>query len=149
MKISCAEFDQRLKEDRLTLCLIGMSGMGKSYRAQQLANYGFKCVCCDDLITERMSDILPSADIVGLAAWMGQPYTNGYSEREARYLQFEDEVTHKALEECSDNTVINTTGSVIYLPEGTLQKLKEKALILYLEANQGVRDEMFQVYMYI
>ena len=147
MKITAIQFEDYFEKGVLTLTLIGMSGMGKSYRAKQLAELGFIPVCCDDLIASNISELLPSNDVSGLAAWMGQPYADDYQNRERRYLELEEKVTGQAVEGVKGNTVIDTTGSIIYISSQTQAKLKAKTLIVYLEANQEVYEQMFQVYM--
>ncbi len=147
MILSRQEFDTLSKDNQLAISLIGMSGMGKSYRAKQLIELGFAHICCDDLIASQISELLPSHDVSGLAAWMEQPYSEGYQTRERQYLKLEEQVTSQTLAEITRKTTVDTTGSVIYLSPNTRDQLKEHTLIVYLEANQEVYDQMFQVYM--
>ncbi|OHB25274.1 MAG: hypothetical protein A2542_03260 [Parcubacteria group bacterium RIFOXYD2_FULL_52_8] len=159
MKIAKADFQRRFKEKQLTIALIGMSGMGKSYRAKQLQELGFSTYGCDDEIAKRISSLLPTEDVGGLAAWMGQPYAEGYKVREQQYLVLEEEVTRAGLEARlqhqspeallpdAENRVLDTTGSVIYCSPGLQQELKQKTVVVYLESSQEVRDALFEVYM--
>lgn len=146
MLISCAQFDKLLTEKKLSLALIGMSGMGKSYRSKQLAGLGFGAYSCDDLIEVQLKNI-PAAGIGGVAAWMGQPYSEHHYEREAEYLDYENQVTRTALETQSGNSVIDTTGSVIYCDQTVQDFLKQRTLVIYLEASEAVYEKMFQVFL--
>ncbi|MBI4262391.1 hypothetical protein HY624_02600 [Candidatus Uhrbacteria bacterium] len=140
------QFDQLKKDGKLVIALVGMSGMGKTYRAKQLTSLGFQHLNCDDAIEKRLT-ALPSVGISGVAEWMGQPYTERHAARAKEYLNLEDDVVRSFLLSTSGNTVIDTTGSVVYLSDATQRLLRERALVVYLEANQEVRDKLFHVYM--
>lgn len=129
------------------ISFIGMSGMGKSYRSNQLKELGFTTYCCDDEIAKKITTLLPTEDVTGLAAWMGHPYALGYKDREKQYLELEELVTQQGIEELSENCVLDTTGSVVYLSDAVLKKLREKSTVVYLESSQEVRDKLFEVYM--
>lgn len=150
MLLSPSEFDERLKHNKLVISLIGMSGMGKTYRATQFSSRGFTHYNCDSLIEQRLQG-LPSIGIAGVASWMGQPYSVGYVEREQEYLKYEgevmDEMIQKVVETPEKNVVIDTTGSVIYLAPEILKALKKCSLIIHLQANQEVRNKLFRVYV--
>lgn len=126
------QFDMLRKEGRLTIAFIGMSGMGKTYRATQLEALGFRHFNCDDAIEKRLTS-LPSVGISGVAEWMGQPYTERHTVRSAEYLDLEDSVVRSFISSCKGNTVIDTTGSVIYLSDATQRLLKERTLVVYLK----------------
>ena len=60
----------------IKLSLIGMSGAGKSYWAQKLADAGFRVIGIDDRIEEKLAPELAAgghSGIGGVAAWMGWP----------------------------------------------------------------------------
>ncbi len=147
MMLSPQEFDDRMQAEELCLALIGMSGIGKSYRSRQLGTIGFRHVSCDDLIAARLSSLLPSKDVKGLAAWMGQPYMQGYSERERQYLELEEETVGDALASGSGNTVIDATGSVVYLSVKIRDRIKAESLIVHLEADEADYARLFDRYM--
>src|ERR1041385_1799772 len=71
--------------------LIGMSCVGKSYWADQLAALGFECLRCDDLVAASLSADLqrPFTSLYDVGAWLGFPYEAGYREREELYLRCE------------------------------------------------------------
>lgn len=146
MRLTQEQFDQRKKDGTLVIALVGMSGMGKTYRARQLATLGFQHLNCDDVIEKRLTT-LPTIGIQGVAEWMGQPYTERHVARSAEYLALEDDVVRSFLHSNNGNAIIDTTGSVVYLPDETQQLLKEHLLVVYLEANQEVRDQLFHMYM--
>src|ERR1700730_2294382 len=77
------------KGKRSRLALVGMSGSGKSFWTKKLAAAGWRSVCCDDLIEQRLAPRLATgryAGINGVAAWMGWPGSVTYGQREAEYL---------------------------------------------------------------
>ena len=102
---------------RMRLSLMGMSGSGKSYWSQKLAEHGFKRFCCDALIAQKLRSQLTAADgaPVEMGKWMGFPYEPGYRIREAQYLAFEVEVVREILEylrnttESDEDIVVDTT----------------------------------------
>ena len=143
MNITKKEFAQRLKAGQLAICLIGMSGIGKTYRSLQLKKLGFRHICCDKLIAKHLN--LPTKE-KNLALWMGQPYAPGYTKRAQKYLRQEAFATQKALRHIKHNTIIDTTGSVIYLSEKIQKLLKKSTLIVYLQANQTSIKQLFKVY---
>ena len=77
------------KEKRSRLALVGMSGSGKTFWTRKLAAAGWRSVCCDDLIEQRLAPRLAAggySGINGVAAWMGWPNSVTYVQREAEYL---------------------------------------------------------------
>src|ERR1700731_2497673 len=77
------------KEERSRLALAGMSGSGKSFWTKKLAAAGWRSVCCDDLIEQRLATRLAAggySGINGVAAGMGCPDSMTYVQREAEYL---------------------------------------------------------------
>jgi shikimate kinase len=128
----------------MMISLIGMSNVGKSHWSKKLeTEQGFTRVCCDDLIAERLSNLLIDVDLTDMdafAAWMGMPYEFGYQQREAAYLSTEQSVLEQAMESKEEKTIIDTTGSVIYLPEVVLHRLREVSTVVYL----GVKDDQLE-----
>jgi len=144
MKIkSKTEFDILFKDSKLVISLIGMSGIGKTTRAKRLKKFGFKHICCDDLIAKGLG----FKKTLNVAKWMGQPYSKNYAQREKKYLQQEEMVTKKSLQNVNQNTILDTTGSVIYLSQKTKSLLKKSTLIVYLQENQALRDQLFKIYI--
>jgi len=115
----------------LRLALVGMSGSGKSYWTKRIAAAGFSAVSCDTQIEERLNPVLQSggfAGITGVAAWMGWPDRPNYAEREAAYLAEEinalDEVLSSLEKNPQRDLVLDTTGSVIYVGNHLLHRLR-------------------------
>lgn len=146
------EFDERLKTHTLSLCLIGMSNCGKSHWASRLHNdLEFKLVCVDDHIEKQLANQLSHAGYVGidgLAAWMGFPSDNTFASRQAEYLNAEEQITAAAADTppASGNSVIDTTGSVVYLSSNTREKLCSNCLVIHLEASDDLLTEMIDNY---
>lgn len=137
----------------MRLCLVGMSGVGKSFWAKRLAARGFVRHDCDGEIGARLGTILtpePGEEPVhALGRWMGMPWSEGYAERELRYLALEERVTREALEasETEAASVIDATGSVIYLSEELRAELRERCRVVYLRTADERRDAMLRRYL--
>ena len=92
-----------------------------------------------------------SKTTLSLASWMGQPYEKKYPERSTRYLESEARIMEKIIQDLEDdkneNIVVETTGSLIYLDEKILKKLKDLTKVVYLETPESVIIEIFNLYM--
>ncbi len=136
------------------LSLVGMSLIGKSHWSSKLAETGFRRYCCDDLIEQRLARELEdsSGRALSMGEWMGFPYESRYRPREARYLELESQVLADVLLELEahdrkENVVIDTTGSVIYLQDTLLQKLRERTMVVHLTTPGTVQEEMCKKYV--
>lgn len=134
------------------IALVGMSGVGKSFWARRLAyEAGFVVHDCDAEIGARLSSIVrpdPGEQPVhALGRWMRMPWTPGYAEREARYLALEEEVTRAALGRTGEGHVLDTTGSVVYLPQDLLAAIREKCRVVYLRTPEARREAMLERYL--
>lgn len=131
----------------MIITLLGMSGVGKTYWSKQLESLGFKRICCDDLIGEQLG----IAGIGNVADWMGQPYTEGYNERQQRYLDIERLVMESILSEIKltpeKKLVIDTTGSVIYTGDDICQRLQTSTTTVYIKLDQSHYAAMLQRYL--
>ncbi len=130
----------------MIISLIGMSNCGKSHWSKKLEQaFGFRRLSCDDMIAAQLSEVLPAVDITDMdafAAWMGMPHEFGYQEREAAYLAGEEGALSRAIEQAQGDTVIDTTGSAIYLSERVLRRLKQVSTIVYLAPDGNQIDQM-------
>lgn len=140
----------------MRISLIGMSGSGKSHWATRLAEDGFKCFCCDELIAQKLAPELlrPDGTFLDLGEWMGFPYEPRYKECESRYLDCEKEVLTEIidyLEVSQDshnlNIVVDTTGSVIYTGEEIINRLRRNTTMVYLSVPTDMRERMLKAYM--
>ncbi|MBI2549966.1 hypothetical protein HYV83_02180 [Candidatus Woesearchaeota archaeon] len=153
MKISATEFDGLLQGRRLRISIVGMSNVGKTRRAKSLiadSSLNFIWVCGDDLVEAKLQPYLEGKGfkgVNGVAAWMGQPYEARYPETQNLFLKFEEEAMAEIDYSVPKNLIIDTTGSVIYLSQEALQQLKQKTLIVYLEATEDVRKLLFERYI--
>jgi shikimate kinase len=137
------------------LCLVGMSGIGKSHWARRLEReLGMVRYDCDGEIAARLSSIVRCAPdeepVHALGRWMGMPWSDGYADREARYLALEEEVTASALERAlaaSGERVIDTTGSAVYLSPARTERLRARTRVVYLRTPDAGRDAMLQRYL--
>lgn len=136
------------------LCLVGMSGIGKSFWAQRLAQErGFVRHDCDGAIAAELRSLVPVADgeepVHALGRWMGMPWSDGYAAREARYLALEGRVTAAALEASASagEHVIDTTGSVVYLSGALRDALRAQCRVVYLRTPDSARQAMLARYL--
>jgi shikimate kinase len=140
----------------MRLSLIGMAGSGKSYWSTRLAAHGFLRFCCDDLIAEKLAPELTGPDngTLSMGEWMGFPYEPRYKDHESRYLASEGDVMIEIIEyldnmkDCPEgNIVVDTTGSVIYTVEETLERLRRYTTIVYLSIPPQVREQLLEAYL--
>ena len=146
MRMTRTEFDTRLAEGKLALTFVGMSGIGKTYHSKQLPNLGFRYLSCDDLIAARLKSPARLETVTDVGRWMGQPYSEGYRDREKAYLDMEEEVTRESIEGLDQNTVVDTTGSIVYLSESICTSVKQKLLVVYFNATSDVYERMLSLY---
>jgi shikimate kinase len=138
----------------LRLALVGMSGSGKSYWTKRIAAAGYPAVSCDAQIEERLNSQLQAggfSGINGVAAWMGWPDRSTYAEREAAYLAEEiaalDEVLTSLEKNPAQNLVLDTTGSVIYVGNHLLHRLRKQMLVIYLAASAAEQQLLIRRYL--
>jgi hypothetical protein len=131
-----------------------MSGSGKTFWTKKLAEKGAPTVFCDDKIEQRLAPRLGPGGycgINGVAAWMGWPDSLTYAEREAEYLAEEihtlDEVLHELEEKPEKSLVLDTTGSVIYVGNHLLMRLRRQMTIVYLAATEQERQLLIERYL--
>lgn len=136
----------------LTLC--GMSGVGKSYWSKKLESAGFIRFGCDDLITTRIANDLGFASTVqfDMHQWVGYPDEVTHKERAEKYLQAEENVLKDIFDYLSNtqkgqNIVVDSTGSVIYMPESILKRLQQLTKIVYLDITQQDHEKMLRYYL--
>src|SRR5208282_2351132 len=123
-KRSAARVGPEVRDGRMIVTLIGMSGSGKTYLSCRLCELGFERISCDDRIEDKLGPVLRKGGyrgIDGVARWMGQPYETGYAVRQAAYLAAEREVVQEILEGleegATDRLAIDTTGSDVHTGE--------------------------------
>lgn len=139
MQLTRKEFDERYQAGRLKIAFIGMSNIGKSYTASRLAkSHDFKLTEVDNLIWEDLGE----QSMADFARWQGQPYSDGYAEREAKSIALETKATRKALATTEGNQLLDTTGSVIYIDDDVLRALKEQWLIVHIKAEARDIDRL-------
>jgi len=142
----------------MVITLIGLSGCGKSHLARRLvAERGFSLRDCDALIEQRLSREIPGHSFSGLdsvASWMGQPYDAEYLEKQETYLRFEREITGEIISTLGDdgwglteNIVIDTSGSVIYIGEPLMDALKKRSRLIYLKTPPSKIEFMYEQYI--
>ena len=98
----------------------------------------------EDAIKPELS-ALGYSGIDGLAAWMGFPTDEKFAVHQQKYLDLEESITASAMPG-PGNTVLDTTGSVCYLSDRTLRRLKTDYLVVHLEASDDMLDVMTDGY---
>ena len=113
----------------------------------KLEQAGFRRFCCDDLIEEQLDTKL--LDAAGrrqsMGEWMGLPCDPHYREREAEYLALESDTLREVLDEIDQadtDLVVDTTGSVIYLEDELLRRLREQTLVVHLETPKEAQQRL-------
>jgi shikimate kinase len=122
--------------------LIGMSGVGKTYHGKKLAKkLGVPFFDIDILIQNQLGLIGEFANIDKLADWLGFPWDKEYKEKANWYILAEQKEIEQILESNSE-AVLSTTGSVIYCDCPTLDKLKNKTIIIHLACDLPHIEDM-------
>ncbi|MEK9154248.1 MAG: hypothetical protein AAB798_02135 [Patescibacteria group bacterium] len=144
MKCTQKQFEEMRRNGTLRLAFIGMSNIGKSHISKHLATkMGFGRIEIDEAIGKHLS----LQSISSVAEWLGYPDSATYAEREAQYLSYEAEETRRAMHELNAPSTLDTTGSVIYMPEELLRSLKENWLIINFSVNEKDVDELFRIFI--
>jgi shikimate kinase len=138
----------------MRLSLIGMSGTGKSHWARKFAEAGFEVIGCDDLIAERLNaqGLLIGRSLAEVGQWLGFPDEAGYQERSEQYLAAEQAVMADITRRLAHSPdparcVIDTTGSLIYMPTEILNALRQTTRVVYLDIRPDVREAMLRRYL--
>lgn len=144
--LTADSFDEKIQSNCLPLCLVGMSNCGKSHWSNQLMlRRNFHRICVDDLIEQAIKPELSKlgySGIDGMAKWMGFPSDEQFNARQGQYLMHEGRITSSAIPKAHTNTVLDTTGSVIYLDHSTLKMLKKDYLVIHLEATDDMLEDL-------
>ncbi len=136
MQLPRAEFDKRYADKSLRMAFIGMSNIGKSYTATRLCKtHDFALVEVDRLIWAE----LDQGSMADFARWQGQPYSDGYAAREAVSVKLESTAMKTAMKKRTTggrdgNSLLDTTGSVIYSETAVLKQLSAEHLIVHITA---------------
>jgi hypothetical protein len=138
----------------LRVALIGMSGAGKTFWTKRLAASGRPSISCDDRIEGRLRARLEAGGhtgINGVAAWMGWPDSATYAERESEYLAQEigalDEVLTELERDSSRELILDTTGSVIYIGNNLLMRLRRQMTVVHLAASVTEQQLLIERYL--
>ena len=87
------EFDAHIKEGTCRISFVGMSNGGKSYRSKVLRDeLGFLWYQVD----EKIQNALGLMTVEEISTWLGNPFSDGYGEREQQYLDLENKFTKEA-----------------------------------------------------
>jgi shikimate kinase len=140
----------------MIISLIGMSGSGKTYWSKKLERVGFKRYSVDDLIEEKLEKELSKLDYLGIngvAKWMGQPFEPQYKKASQTYLALEEKAIETVFalingtKKTSQNIVVDTTGSLIYLRQDILLELAKLTKTIYFKIPKEVEKHMYELFL--
>jgi len=145
------------------ITFIGMSGVGKSYMSQKLAEWGWYRYSCDENIGEdligdkglsedqildalaKLVGRLGNADKGGLCLSEFRKRQSSYYHAECRSLLFLDRQIEKAEAEGFENFIHDSTGSFCEIEdEVVLQSVGEISNICYIEASPEHEREVVE-----
>ncbi len=135
----------------MILTFIGFSGSGKSHYSKELKQlHNWDHLDCDQLIREELNkrENLQLKSLSELARWHGSPEDSDFKRRDSLCLEIEDYIMNQLLAnlENKKNTVIDTSGSFVLLPEKTIIKFKKKTKLVYLQYQKEDMTEMIEQY---
>ena len=129
-------------------CLIGMSGVGKSYWTEKLKTKGYQVFSSDKFIFEALQKKLPKNQdfMQALSIWMGDPASADYQEKADEYLHYENLSLEAAIDFYSSHNkaVIDSSGSIVFCKQDLIEKLKSKGPLVYLESNKSFYERITQ-----
>lgn len=135
-----------MDEKSLAICFVGMSNCGKSHWSNKLHTAcDFHLLSVDEKIERAIEPELQAlgySGIDGMAEWMGFPSDTRFAANQASYLTHEEIITAAARPATGTNSVLDTTGSVIYLSDNTVAMLRREYLVVHLEASDDMLDFM-------
>jgi len=154
MKLSRRQFERLFQDNQLVLSFVGMSNIGKTYWSKKLHNIGFGHFSCDDLIEAKLGPSLNELGYAGIedvSRWLGQPHDEKFATNQQKYLSFEREVMEDIFAQIKNgkkqNTIIDTTGSVIHTGRNLCDRLKQYSMVIYIEASENMKEKMFKQYL--
>ncbi len=129
------EFEEKIKNGVLKIAFVGMSNAGKSYYSEKLQNE-MDFFWYD--IDEKIQGVLGFGNMDEISDWLGYPNSLDYTQREKKYLELENKFTKTVdVDTNKKNLVFDTTGSVIYLDNNTLNWLKNNTLIVNFDVGEN------------
>ncbi|MCR4325297.1 MAG: hypothetical protein NUV59_00640 [Patescibacteria group bacterium] len=140
--MNTAELESRLADGAFRVALVGMSNVGKTRSARALARErGFAHTEVDARIMRELG----LSGIDALAEWLGFPGSEGYAERERKYLDMEEKHT-LAASDAPDGIVLDTTGSVVHLGDEMLDKMRSDFLVVHLDVGDEPPKALIERY---
>lgn len=134
---------QDLRKVPKRLAFVGRSNVGKSYWSRILEEkYGYLRVAVDELIASELG-----MSEEELSAWLGQPTSEDYFERQNLYLHHEEHSVEKALAgfEPNQRVVLDTTGSFCFLSEPIKKKIEKEYKVVHLTNDSvSLKELVFQ-----
>lgn len=142
----------------MNITLIGMSNLGKTHWAKRLeTEAGYRRVDCDAQVEELLAPHLKSQGYSGVqdvAKWMGQPFDSRYPATSREFVHCERQAMLEIVgllgqshRDCKQPMVIDTCGSVIYSGDDIKLALQDLTRVVYLEASEHHRSQLFERYM--
>lgn len=135
-----AEFDDAMRVGKLRIALVGMSNVGKTKSGRALRKTGdFEHFEVDADIRKTLG----FSNMDKMADWLGLPGSEGYDEREKRYLELEETYT-TAKRNASTNLVLDTTGSIVHISDRAQQEVKADHLVVHFDVGNSALDKLIK-----
>ena len=153
MKPTKQQFAKDISNNNFKMTIIGMSNIGKTFWSKRLSERGFKHIDCDLILEGKLKPELKKFGYKGLSEitkWLGQPYETQFRKNEKIISELEKEITINILndlENHSQNVIIDTPGSIIYTGDEICSDLKDKTVIVYIEATPEMKEAMFENFL--
>ena len=141
----------------MNLTLIGMTGCGKSYWSRELERKcGFKRYCCDDLIEERLASQVRGRGIEAVRQMDGKTprrsilRTTGavpHPRRQGDGIDYTLSPHTDSEPARTVGTVIDTTGSIVYVDPSPFPELRELSKVVYFETPPEALEELYRRFL--
>ncbi len=135
----------------MTLTFIGFSGSGKSFYSKQLEQeLSWSRVDCDTLILDALNaeEGIALKTLPEIATWHGAPNDPDFRRRDSLLLVLEYQVMRELIASgnFAKNTVLDTSGSFVLLPEEVISEYKNKSKLVYLRYEEEDIEQMIAQY---
>ncbi len=137
-----------------SITFIGPSRAGKSTQSRLIsAELGLPLVCCDQLIED--DHLKPYLKLAGygeglseVGRWLGKPGDPQYRDKAQMYLDFEMQVMYGVCTRliAGELLVVDTTGSVIYMPLDILSLLRGLSIVVKIDTPPHLSEELLASY---
>lgn len=144
VQITPVEWDACLANRTLKLAFVGMSNAGKSHHSRVIRD---ECNFMWYEVDAAIQQDLGFSGMGEISKWLRQPYTEGFKQRQQRYLESEARSTKVNLEMGGKNLVFDTAGSCIYLNQEILNWLRNEMIVVNIDVEEEDIEQVTQRYI--